>query len=159
MLAKRTDAVYTMTEIAASDSIKEQLWPKQGWTNKQTVEKEKKKKHTVQCFRLCGKFWSQQRVAMISGRNVVHSIMTRGKSLTVLCPSLKSTMQRVNSSLSGTLSTPAKIPSHCSWWSKRGPWVLKRPPSLSNDIRHRVTFKLFRHLLPQWTTLVWLQFF
>lgn len=47
MLAKRTDAVYTMTEIAASDSIKEQLWPKQGWTNKQTVEKEKKKKNTL----------------------------------------------------------------------------------------------------------------
>lgn len=55
MLAKRTDAVYTMTEIAASDSIKEQLWPKQGWTNKQTVEKEKKKKTHCPMFQVVWK--------------------------------------------------------------------------------------------------------
>ncbi len=58
-------------------------------------------------------------------------------------------MHRVNSTASGTLSTPAKIPSNCRWQRKRKAQVLKRPPCVGNDIRHGpieedlpVTFKL-----------------
>ena len=52
---------------------------------------------------------------------------------------IEGTAQWVNSSASGTLLTSATIPSLCRWWRKRRAGVLKRPPCVGNDIRHRAT--------------------